>query len=513
MYVENMVYTASFKRKERNRSSGSHINTGGADRAGHYIQVPAYQPGADHLSKDNQRKFRNLACADVTAYLSLVFILFITLIAGLMESASIQMAKNYRRADMNRAIECMFAEYQKELLEEYHIFALDASYETGNYSQSNLVERLEFYGARGMGQEIKRIQFLTDQGCQSFFDQAAAYMEHRYGIDSVGDMLGMTSVWGQQQDKGEDYAREEEETQKGLEDLLASNDGELPEEDNPIDHVGQLKARPLLELVLPKDKELSEKQVEEREVLSFRDRQQGYGDFSDVEKSGGTLSSLLFGEYLLEHFPSFTDEGKGGALDYELEYILAGTGSDKANLEKVAGKLAVLRFVPNYAYIQTDGEMKAEAEAMAATLCALLAVPAITGAAAQAILLAWAFGETVMDIRSLLKGNHVPLVKTRETWQLQLSALLTLGTEEDVKEGADAPEGLGYKDYLRMLLFLESRQTSGLRALSMIEQNLRKVHGQAYFRADLCISRLEFRSVCMLRRGISYDFPTYFGYQ
>ena len=65
-----------------------------------------------------------------------------------------------------------------------------------------------------------------------------------------------------------------------------------------------------------------------------------------------------------------------------MEYILAGAGSDKENLEKVARKLMMLRFVPNYAYIQTDGEMKAEAEAMAATLCMLLAVPAITSAAA-----------------------------------------------------------------------------------------------------------------------------------
>ena len=70
-----------------------------------------------------------------------------------------------------------------------------------------------------------------------------------------------------------------------------------------------------------------------------------------------------------------------------------------------------------------------------------------------------------MDLRSMLKGNRVPLVKSRETWQLQLSSLLTLGTQEDTKEGADAPEGLEYKDYLRMLLFLAPKQTSGLRAL------------------------------------------------
>ena len=51
--------------------------------------------------------------AEVTAFLSLTFILLVTFIGGIMESASIQMAKNYRRADVNRAMESVFAEYQK----------------------------------------------------------------------------------------------------------------------------------------------------------------------------------------------------------------------------------------------------------------------------------------------------------------------------------------------------------------------------------------------------------------
>lgn len=110
---------------------------------------------------------------EVTAYLSLIFLLLITFVAGLMESASIQMAKNYRRADMNRAMECMFAEYQKELLEEYEIFAIDGSYETGQYSEENLTDRLEFYGAGNMKHKIERIQFLTDHGCSLFYDQVA----------------------------------------------------------------------------------------------------------------------------------------------------------------------------------------------------------------------------------------------------------------------------------------------------------------------------------------------------
>ena len=47
---------------------------------------------------------------EVTAYLSLIFILFISFVGGIMESASVQMAKNYRRADMNRAMDSVFAD-------------------------------------------------------------------------------------------------------------------------------------------------------------------------------------------------------------------------------------------------------------------------------------------------------------------------------------------------------------------------------------------------------------------
>ena len=81
--------------------------------------------------------------------------------------------------------------------------------------------------------------------------------------------------------------------------------------ENPIDHVGRLKAQPLLELILPKDRALSEKHANEKEMLSARARQEGYGVFPMWRRREEL--HLLFGEYLLENFSSFTDEGKGGA--------------------------------------------------------------------------------------------------------------------------------------------------------------------------------------------------------
>ena len=55
-----------------------------------------------------KRPDRDCLNGEVTVYLTLTFVLFVSLILALVESASVQMAKNYRRADMNRALECVF---------------------------------------------------------------------------------------------------------------------------------------------------------------------------------------------------------------------------------------------------------------------------------------------------------------------------------------------------------------------------------------------------------------------
>lgn len=413
---------------------------------------------------------------------------------------------------MNRAVECMFAEYQKELLEEYGIFGLDAGYETGNFGEENLTDRFAFYSGGSGIHRIRKLRLLTDEGGMEFYRQAVQYMESAYGLDLVQEWLGTTSLWSRQNSGTDRALEEEQEWQQELQGLLEANEAQLPQEENPIGHVSQMKQSPVLSLVVPEDRPVSEKEIQAENLPSGRNCRQGYGTFEETE-GRGKLKDLLFGAYLLEHFHAFTDEEKTGPLDYELEYILEGRGSDRENLEAVVFKLMLLRFVPNYAYIQTDAGMKAEAQAMALTLCSLLAVPAITEAAAQVILLAWAYGETVMDLRSLLDGFRVPLVKSRSSWQLTLPALLKLGTAEDSGEGRDAPEGFYYRDYLRMQLFLESQERSAVRALDLVEETLRSSKGLSFFRADLCVVRMEFQSEFQFRRGITYTFSTEFGYQ
>ena len=481
-------------------------------------------------------------------YLSLVFILLISFAGAMLESASLQNVKNYRRADMTRAVESIFAEYQKELWEVYGIFALEGSYETGSYSEELLKERLAYYGASGMDQEITRIQLLTDQDASAFYEQVTAYMENKYGLDKVKKLVGQTDTWKAGEEALQNYERDGAKTEQELQELLSQKE-EFPEEENPLSHVAKLKSMPLVDLIMPKGRVMSKKSITLSEMVSHRKRNQGYGDFSDVAGSGSTISKLLFGEYVLEHFKMASDSLQSGnrlqifsvagmAFQNIFQFIVQTPrtchvtkipvaevfisrissdkiSTDRENLETVASKLLMVRFVPDYAYIQTDPEKKAEAEAAALTLCTVIGLPELAEGAAQGILLAWAYGEAIMDIRTLISGGKVPLVKNAEDWKLSLSGLMQLGSVGEnvaADSGKDMESGLAYREYLRMLLFLKSQDEVGMRTLDMVEQNLKIRYGQTFFRADACISRVEFHSTCNLRRGIMYDFLTYFGY-
>lgn len=450
---------------------------------------------------------------EVTAFLSLIFILLVTLAGGLMESASIQNAKNYRRADVNRALESVFAEYQKELLEEYDIFALEATYETGDYSEKQIEKRLAYFGAGNVQQEIQKIEFLTDNGAGAFYEQVSYYMEQKYGLGALKEKEAAADLWKKQEEDSGEYEKKETDGWGELNGLLEEENAKLPEENNPISHVGKLKKASLLDLIMPEGKQVSEKSLDSGESLTKRKKNKGYGDFSEEQKGGKAASGLLFAEYLLEHFSSVADEPAGGALDYELEYICAGKGSDRENLEAVAKKLLLFRFGVNYLFLKSSASKQAEAEALALTLCSAAAIPALAGAAGEVILLAWAYGESVVDLRTLLKGQKTAAVKSEESWQLSLAGLMKLQENSSVNDGKNCAGGISYRDYLRILLFLEKKEKVSLRALDMIEQNLRKVHGFDFFRADYCVSKIQINSKCRLRRGVTYRFLTYYGYQ
>lgn len=456
--------------------------------------------------------------AQLTVMMSLLILILLTFTAGILESASIQTSKNIRRADTERAVESLFAEYQKELLEEYDLFGLDGTYETGNYSEERVLNRITVYGAVAGESQVEAVRFLSDGEGREFADQVCRYMENRFGIDIIKDLIGKEDEAKKQEEEAEKYQQQEEETEKKMDEILASHgtsegssEGSGEETENPLGILQKLKRKVLTEIVLPKDRTISQKSVEGTPGISGRERREGKGDVPATEETGN--EKLYFIAYIPEHFGSYISPGENRPLEYEQEYLIGGNTDDMENLQEVLDKIRNLRMAPNYFYLQTDETKKAEAKVLAGVVSTLMGNPELTDVVFQIILMAWAYGESVMDLRTLTAGGKVPAAKSKETWKLSLSGLLKLGTKEDSGASEAGESGFGYDDYMKMLFLLESKETLRLRMLDLIEWNMKMRLDCPFFQADACITKLRIQSTCRLRRGITYQFSTYYAYQ
>ena len=451
----------------------------------------------------------------------------------------------------------MFGEYHRKLLEDYHVFAIEGSYGTGEYSDERLIGRMRYYGTAGMEQEITGIQYLTDLNGQAFREQVLQYMEEKYGLSLIRDFTGLTSRWEEQEIQGEEMEETEGNILDEVNDLMES--AQFPEEDGvadtqenqdtdlegpetdvvspdsegvgdlteggPFTCIEEIEKSGILSVVMPKDMELSGLAIELDTQPSVRSLDTGRGTFPVRQGTNGLEEKLLFNEYVLKNFSSAVPDddqsvSTGGneetgnrSLAYEAEYILEGKASDKENLESFLMKLFLVRMALNYVYLMGDSAKQSEVTALAVAVTTALLIPEAAEVLKQLILLAWAAGESVVDIRTLLSGNRTALIKSSDTWQLPLSSLLTLGSGTEQIDGSDIPGGITYKDYLRVFLFLKDPDDINMRVLDRIEENITMEYGMDWFRTDQCITKIEVKNTSEILGGITYTFPVCFGYE
>lgn len=439
-------------------------------------------------------RLRGQACVfkgEITAFLALVFLLILSIVAALMESASLYVRKHDYRMRMSVALESVFAEYDREILERYELFAYAGA------TSLVLQNRLEFYGVGDLSNVVEQIEYLTDHSGRAFYEQAVRYAKNWIGMDEV--MLGVEYEFS----ANEDVDTEEKGVLASIRDFLEEEEKELPKANNPIQSVQLLKTMGLLSLVAPQQEQLSNQTVDLKGLPSHRSLNRGnYKRDSAV----GTLDKAFFVAYAAEQFAHYQKEKEDTFLSYECEYLIGGKKSDRENLEVVCRRILQIRMLANYGYLLTDETRKAEAELMAGTLCAIAGVPQLTGLVKHAILLAWAYGESIVDVRVLLKGNKNPFLKTSETWQLQLANLVNLGTPKEISGEKDEGNGLSYQDYLYGLLLLEKSETLSMRSLDLVESNL-------HIQTDQCMTKVKVKSSYTLWQGVEDQFITSFTYQ
>lgn len=458
----------------------------------------------------------------ITVFLSLTCILFLCLICSVIESARIQGAKAQTANITGMGTFSLLGEFEQGLLEKYDIFALDASYGSGSFKKAKVKERFqEFITCNANPKEgillsrcfdpwnlelsdckVSGYALLTDEKGEPFYQQAVAYMKANLGTEAVSKLLEYARDADELEEQQQEYQKNktendneisglEEQKQQKLEELeseAVSGDGttavipaQTPE--NPLQEIAKLRKKSILEIVTW-DKQISEKKLSSKGLPS-----KGWlnkGTFKIEKKYTGLTANVLFREYLLEYFPNYLDSENSGELDYQVEYLLGGKASDKDNLKYVVLRLLLLREGMNYLYCVNDAQMSSQAGGLAAALTGFLGIPPLTSATKHALLLAWAYGESLIDIRILLDGGKIPLKKDALTWSLDIENLGRI-TEILAQGAQDKGKGSEYRDYLRILLHMGSRQKQMIRALDLIQVDLQNETDTENFEAQNCI--------------------------
>ena len=234
----------------------------------------------------------------------------------------------------------------------------------------------------------------------------------------------------------------------------------------------------ITEIVLD-GKSISDKRIEQQD-LADADME----DSTELQQEG--MDKLIYGEYLLQKFNDFMDYSDDGQeytanseklLDYTLEYILCGSQSDRENIHDVIRRLSLMREGCNMMYLVTNPEKRGRALELATALAGFSGNMAIVKAAQYVIMAAWAYGESIVDLKKLFNGGKVEMVKNDSNWELSLSNLLDLNLECD--GGND--KGLDYDEYIRILLTLQEGNAQCYRTMSAMELRMLEL-GEKDFR-------------------------------
>lgn len=431
----------------------------------------------------------------LTLYLTVILSLCLLLIEGIRRNGAALEASC--AADVG--MQSIMAEYHRELLEQYNIFAIDSSYGTGACGKGNTEARLyryleknlqagkwDFFALCADGVELTGVSILTDGNGAVFRECAVDAIRDDVGLE----LLEQLQEWVQTiQINGLEEADTEQEKAWLDREIEEYEGGETEEKvENPTGQLNEMRREGILKLVT-EEEALSGKTLDTSELIGSRMAQGrvSRGNLSDTEGKDTLLERFLFQEYLLRYLGCYGNEKEEGALAYQMEYLIAGKESDMDNLRSVANRLCLLREAANAAYLFSDAEKSGEAEAVAATICTLLLVPELTPVLHASILLGWAYAESLHDVKMLLAGEKVPLLKDAGSWHLGLSAALA----GEIAGEEKGESGLGYEDYLRVFMTLSDLDTLTGRAMDLVEADIRRTAGNAAFRLDGCYAKVQ----------------------
>ena len=455
--------------------------------------------------------------------MTIAMCMMLSVMLGILTAGIKLCREQYARVQAVNAVDTglysVFSEYEKDLLEEYDLFFLDSGYGGGAIDAFRVVQQMENSmdltlktGIRGSRREncsITGYRLASDNGGEAFCAQAAEAVRKHLGTDAVKRLKEYLS------NTGEVIEQQQEQKEAGIPPMPEepvpddTSVSEITPDNNPLEVIKRIRTMGILGLVLPDNAVISEKEADVSVFTSNRNLQKGMGSLGGRES--GTSDKLFLQAYAMNKLGTYREPGNSGALDYQVEYIVGGKGSDRENLKKTVNRMLLLREAANAAYLYTDPEKRAQSGALAASLCTALLIPEGAFVVEKLLLLGWAYGESLLDVRQLMAGGKVPLVKNSASWQLALSDIGQIFSL--LQDGqAKNTSGLDYNDYLQILLFTSSGNNLTFRCMDMIEQNIRLKPGKENFRIDSCMECMEMETCFLSPSGNRWTAVRSYGY-
>lgn len=464
----------------------------------------------------------------LTVYAALTLTVMISLCLVLIEGIRRHTIAFETECVMDIGMDSVLAEYHRMLLERYGLLMVDTSYGTDYPSFYNTEWHLSEYLERNLsyedcgflpflyrdllGMELQDVQVLkvslaTDDGGRVFQRRAVECMRSRLGLETMEKLLEwMETVEGYgllEKDVEAQMDQVSEELQECG--AIGKNIGEeiwgKTETSDPIEAVQAMRKEGILKWVVEDVSRLSEAAVDPDQYISGRyaKGEVNRGNYPQEEQLSLTDNILLL-EYFLNYAGRYGKPRENSLLQYQVEYLLGGKAGDRDNLRQTANLICGIREAANVIYLLGDEAKRAEVEMVAAVLAGVIAQPELQPLFETAFILAWAYLESLYDVKTLLAGGRVELLKTDKNWHYSLANIWTFQTETAEGEGT----GLSYEDYLRIFLYVQSPEISTMRFMDLVEMDIRRTPGNSCFRMDGCIDRLE--AEALIQSGYGYSF-------
>lgn len=429
----------------------------------------------------------------ITIFSLLALLLVTAALFALLEGTRLQELQRFGTLQTEVALESVFANYNSTLWEKYHLLGTEQEVaeeiwmEVANGRRGG--EGVNLLTCEVEQGNLESYTRLTDGQGTVFIKSVSSYMKDNLLYEAAKEIYNQYEVIKNLMNTSDvdlsniDEALREIELVPKESELSSVGTSSTREKDGSsvisiLEAAKKWKENGALELFLEDTTELSEAEMEESNDLFSRKLRTRTSDTQDIS----WMDQILLQHYILTYLSNYGAEKEGRALSYEVEYLLGKKYSDKENLMAVITQVLAIREAANLIYLISDPVKIQQSETLALTLGGGSLNPIVIEVIRLGILTAWALGESILDVRALLAGRKIPLLKSAETWTLELENIELV--TQNFLMAKESEWGLGYENYLGILLLFMEKQQLALRTMNVQEATIRKDTGNTDFGID-----------------------------